>query len=116
MLKKEPWNFLLAGIAAGTVTGLLGAGGGMVLVPLLGMLTDLSDTEVFSASLGIILPICIAAILSAGSTSWREALVWLPGSAIGGYLAGKWGKRIPSTWLHRALGALILYGGIRFLC
>ena len=39
----------LAGFAAGAVTGLFGAGGGMVLVPLLAMLTDLDEREIFPA-------------------------------------------------------------------
>ncbi len=34
-------GFLLAGTAAGAVAGLLGAGGGMVLVPLLTVLTHI---------------------------------------------------------------------------
>ena len=37
------------------------------------------------------------------------------GSALGGSLAGLWGKKIPTRWLHRGLGVLILWGGIRYL-
>ena len=37
----------LAGLTAGAINGLFGAGGGMVLVPLLTWLTDLEDAEVF---------------------------------------------------------------------
>jgi len=33
-----------------------------------------------------------------------------------GLLAGKYGERIPAHWLHRGLGVLILWGGIRYLC
>ena len=36
-----------AGLAAGAVNGLFGAGGGMVLVPLLGWLTQMEDDEIF---------------------------------------------------------------------
>ena len=35
--------------------------------------------------------------------------------AIGGVLAGMFGKKIPTVWLHRGLGILILWGGIRYL-
>jgi len=44
-----------------------------------------------------------------------QALPYLIGSLIGGVGAGLWGKRIPVLWLHRILGVLILWGGIRYL-
>ena len=39
-----------------------GAGGGMVLVPLLTLLTPLEETEVFPSSVTIILPICLVTL------------------------------------------------------
>lgn len=109
----------LAGAAAGAVAGLFGAGGGMVLVPLLGLLVRMDDREIFPASVSIILPICLTSLLVTGLSAgiaWRDALPYLPGSALGGYLAGRWGRQIPTAWLHRGLGALIIWGGIRYLC
>lgn len=91
----------------------------MVLIPLLTLLTPLREQEVFSASLAVILPICL---VSLGLTwiqtglPWQQALIFLPGSALGGLAAGIWGKRIPVCWLHRGLGLLILWGGIRNIC
>lgn len=113
------WKMALAGAAAGIVNGLFGAGGGMVLIPLLTALTDLKDREVFPASISIMLPMCLVslAIGSAGTAlPWRSALPYLIGSAIGGVLSGVLGKHIPTVWLHRILGILILYGGWRYLC
>lgn len=109
----------IAGAAAGIVNGLFGAGGGMVLVPLLTALSDLEDREVFPASISIILPMCFVTLgISAMGMAlpWRDALPYLLGSAIGGVLAGFFGKKIPTVWLHRGLGILILWGGIRYLC
>ncbi len=116
---KTWFPIALAGAAAGTVTGLFGAGGGMILVPLLGLVKDLGEEEIFPASLSIILPVCIVSLsvtAITGQIAWAEALPYLFGSAIGGFCAGKWGQRIPVQWLHRLLGALILWGGIRYLC
>ena len=109
----------IAGACAGTVNGLFGAGGGMVLVPLLGKLTDLEEDSIFPASVSIILPVCIVSLLFTtrlGDIPWRTAIPYLVGSAAGGILAGLLGKKIPTLWLHRALGLLILWGGIRYLC
>ena len=119
MLRSNPVGLILAGAAAGAVNGLLGAGGGMVLVPLLGMLTCLAPREIFPASVAIIFPICLVSLsvtALTGELSWQQALPYLPGSAVGGILAGIWGKRIPVKWLHRGLGILILWGGVRYLC
>lgn len=104
-----------AGLAAGAVNGLFGAGGGMVLIPLLSCLTDWEEEEIFSSSLSIILPICLVSLASSLPLPWPEALPWLPGSALGGLAAGLWGKKIPVKWLHRVLGLFIIWGGIRYL-
>lgn len=116
MAKK--WGILAAGISAGAVNGLFGAGGGMVLVPLLTMLTDMEDTDIFPSSICIILPICL---VSLGVSAWGSdlditgVLPYLLGSAIGGLGAGYSGKYISAKWLHRVLGILILWGGIHNL-
>lgn len=110
---------VLAGIGAGAVNGLFGAGGGMVLVPLLTWLTELCDDEIFPASVSIILPICLVSLsltFQKGAVPWDITWLYLLGSAAGGIIAGLLGKRIPTLWLHRLLGVLILWGGIRYLC
>ena len=107
-----------AGGAAGAVNGLFGAGGGMVLVPMLSRNTDFSESEVFSSSVVIILPICLVSLgVSTGfQLPWAEAWPFLVGGIPGGILAALLGKRIPLVWLHRFLGAMICYGGIKYLC
>lgn len=117
-MKKRYLGMILSGLCAGTVNGLFGAGGGMVLVPLLGLLTELEGDEVFAASIAIILPICVVSLTATAITAtvaWADSVPWLFGSAAGGILAGIYGKKIPALWLHRGLGIFILWGGIRYL-
>lgn len=119
MLHSKYTGAMLAGLGAGAVTGLFGAGGGMVLVPLLTLLTDLDEQAVFPCSIAIILPICLVSLTVTaitGTIAWQQAMPYLLGSALGGLAAGKWGQTIPVKWLHRGLGCLILWGGIRYLC
>lgn len=116
---KERLGLIIAGAGAGLVAGLFGAGGGLVLVPLLGLLTELSDREIFAVSLSVILPVCLVSIavtVMAAGIDFASALPYLPGSALGGLAAGIWGTKIPAQWLHRGLGILIIWGGIRYLC
>ena len=117
-MNKRKLGLILAGAAAGSVNGLFGAGGGMVLVPLLVLLTDIREEDVFSASIGIILPVCLVSLaVNAGYAPLpgREALPYLIGSALGGIAAAKLGRKIPAVWLHRGLGILIIWGGIRYI-
>ena len=44
--------------------------------------------------------------------SWAAGWWEVPG---GGVLAGLWFQKVPAKWLHLALGALILLGGVRLL-
>ena len=112
-------GILISGAAAGAINGLFGAGGGMILVPMLGWLTDLEEPDIFPTSVCVILPICVVSVTV---SNWQtglpllEALPYLIGSIPGGILAGLTGQRIPIKWLHRVLGLLILYGGVRYLC
>ena len=99
--------------------GLLGAGGGMLLVPLLTILGKLEEREIFPASVAIILPICLVSLsIEPGfaqlplKAAWPYLLAAIPG----GYLAGILEKKIPVKWLHRVLGIFILIGGVRYLC
>ena len=115
---KQKFAYILAGGIAGAVNGLLGAGGGMVLVPLLTLLTKVEDEQVFPTSVSIIFPICLVSLsISPGLAElpWSEAWQYLIASIPGGLLAGALAKKIPVKWLHRALGVLILYGGVRYL-
>ena len=119
MARKEWIGLIVAGFAAGAVNGMFGGGGGMVLIPLLTLLASIDDRDLFSSSVAVILPICLVSLtvsFLSGPIPWKESIPWLLGSAVGGYLAVRWGKKIPALWLHRGLGILIIYGGWRYLC
>ena len=116
---KFRFGAMIAGAGTGALNGLFGAGGGMVLAPLLGLCTDLRENQIFPCSVVILFPICIVSLLFADgwvAFSFVQALPYLLGSLLGGIGTGIWGKKIPVLWLHRVLGVLIVWGGIRYLC
>ena len=118
-MNKNIIKTVAVGFAAGCINGLLGAGGGMILVPLLTLLNIDAPEKVFSNSVAIILPICFVSLAISpgyGNLPWAEALPYLIASIPGGIAAGFWGRKIPVKWLHRALGILIIWGGVRYLC
>ena len=119
MYRKAIYGLLAAGAAAGAVNGLFGAGGGMLLVPLLTLLTDIKDDEIFPTSVSTILPICIVSLMFRFNNilpALQAGLPYLLGSIPGGILAVYLNGKIPVKWLHKVLGVLILWGGIRYLC
>lgn len=117
-MKRKKIGTFLSGAAAGLVNGLFGAGGGMVLLPLLSKTADLKQRELFACSVCIILPISVVsagAYWVQGGSFALEAVPYLIGGALGGVTAGLLLKRLPTLWLHRVLGAFILWGGARLL-
>jgi len=90
----------------------------MVLVPLLIRFGKLEDKQAFSSAISIILPICLISI----AVYWmqnifpiREALPYLGGGVLGGVAGGLLFRRIKPKLLHKGLGLIILWGGIRLL-
>ena len=119
MNKNHTGSLILAGAVAGGINGLLGAGGGMLLIPLLTRLGKLEEQEVFPASVSIMLPVCLVSLAFTGQLRqlpWSLTAQYLAGSAAGGILAGLLSSKIPVLWLHRLLGILVLWGGLRYLC
>ena len=101
-----------AGAAAGAVNGLLGAGGGMVRLPLLK--GQVEEDRLFPSAPAVLTPIClISLVLGNGNLNYREAWPYLLGSLLGGLAARK--IQVSPKILHRILGSLILLGGGRML-
>lgn len=117
MQKPKNALLLLAGACAGALTGLFGTGGGTVLVPMLEKSGIVEDKNVFCASVAIIAPLCVIGLITASAPlpGTEALLIYLPGSALGGLLSIKLMGKLPTLWLHRALGALLVWGGVRAL-
>ena len=117
--KKHLAGAALAGLGAGILNGLFGGGGGLVLIPGLDQLAGVAEDRLFSTSVLVMLPVSLLTLLLSGPVPdlpWGPALPYLLGSAAGGILAGLSGRRIPVRWLHRILGIMLLWGGVRYLC
>lgn len=113
---KSVGKYLIAGGLAGAANGLFGAGGGLVLVPLLIRWIGMEEKRAFATSVAIILPLSVVSFVMfclQGETVWRDALPYLIGGIMGGLLSARFFQKIPALWLHRLFGALILYGGIK---
>ena len=116
--KSDFWKFPLIGALAGTANGLFGAGGGLFLVPLFIGWTKMEEKQAFATSVGVIFPMSVASLivfLVRGTDVFTIGWPFVLGGIIGGLVSGKVFKRIPTVWLHRLFGGLILYGAVRTL-
>lgn len=117
--KKQQFGAASAGLGAGLLNGLFGGGGGLVLIPGLAKFAKVQEQQLFPTSVLVMLPVSLLTLLLSAPVRelpWQEAMPYLLGSGIGGILAGLAGKRIPVLWLHRILGIMLLWGGVRYLC
>jgi len=111
-------SFGLSGAAAGLVNGLFGAGGGMVLVPMLIKFCKLEDKKAFSSAISIILPLSLVSLYvyyTKDIFPLREAFPYLVGGLGGGTLGGILFKKTSANFLHKFFGLIILWGGVRLL-
>ncbi len=110
------WKYIGIGIAAGVVNGLFGAGGGLLLVPLLIRFCKLPPKTAFATSLAVTLAlsaVSLAVYWFRGTVDFSAALPYLLGGIVGGVIGGIWMKRIRVKWLRVALAAFLLYGGVK---
>ena len=120
MLRFDRKNiiFAAAGIFAGVLNGLFGAGGGLVLVPMLVRAAKLDVEKALPTSIAVILPMCIVSCIQRYSLQHFDlSMLWpyLAGGLAGGVIGGLTYKKIPKIWLRRILGLFILYAGVKMI-
>jgi uncharacterized membrane protein YfcA len=104
----------------GVMSGLLGVGGGMLLVPLLALLFRFDQHRAQGTSLfALVLPTGLLAFLNyarAGQVDWRAGLLLMPGVFLGGMAGGRLAQSL-SPRLMRSIFAALLFavGAIQFV-
>jgi uncharacterized membrane protein YfcA len=117
--------YLLTGAIAGTMAGLLGIGGGLVIVPALALLfarqgfpADTIMQFAIGTSLATIIPTSVSSLLAhhrRGSVYWPVVRGMLPG-ILPGALASAWlANQIGSEGLARVFGVFVLLVAVQLL-
>ena len=108
----------ITGIAAfcGIAAGMVGIGGGVLLVPLLGILFGFSQHRAQGTSLiALIPPTGLLAFLEYakhGYVHWETGLLLIPGVFIGGILGGRLAKKLNPRRMRQVFAALMLLLGV----
>jgi uncharacterized membrane protein YfcA len=107
---------LSAGLTAGIASGMFGIGGGVILVPLLGLLLGFSQHRAQGTSLVALIPptglLAVIAYAKSDYVSWKIGLLLIPGLFLGGIVGGILAKMIPAARMRRIFAALIFMLGI----
>jgi uncharacterized protein len=104
-------DLVAIGIVGGLLSGLLGVGGGVIMVPLLVLWAGYGQRDAHAASLGAIIPISVAGILTygiAGRVNWVDAGALAVGAVAGARLGAGMLVRIDERVLKIVFGCFLL--------
>ena len=107
---------LVIGLCAGTLVGLLGIGGGVVLVPAMVHLLHMDQHAAQGTSLFVLLPpIGLGAFLEyrkKGNVDLRAGILCAVGMLLGGYIGGKIAVPMPTVRLTQLFGVFLMFSAV----
>lgn len=110
---------VLLGLFAGSLSGLLGIGGGVVLIPCLVLFFGLSQHQAQGSTLAMmVLPVGLGAAwqyFDQGHVNMQVGALICVGFVVGGLLGAKLASVMPSRILGRAFGIVMLLIAIKML-
>ena len=111
--------YILLGILAGVLSGLIGIGGGVIIVPSLIFWFGFSQQEAQGTTLGILVP--PIGILAAwtyyqqGYVNLKVAILICLGFVLGGLLGAKLAINLPSNILEKVFGIALLLIALKMI-
>ncbi len=112
-------SLVIIGLLAGFLSGFVGVGGGILIIPLLIVFLSLSQHQAQGTTLFALLPpIGILAAINyykAGHVKWEYALIIALTFVVGGYFGSKLSLSLPSSTVRRVFGIIMLLGSIKLI-
>ena len=110
---------IIIGLLAGILSGLVGVGGGILMIPLLIIFLGLTQHQAQGTALFAMLPpIGILAAINyykEGFVKWEYAIIIAFTFVIGGYLGSKLSLSLPPQMVRRIFGVIMLLGAIKLI-
>ena len=115
----EEMLYILLGLAAGILSGLIGVGGGVIIVPTLLFLFGFSQHQAQGTTLALMVPpIGLPAAWTyykQGNVNFEVAILICIGFFVGGFLGAKLAVGISNVALERVFGVAMLAVAIKML-
>jgi uncharacterized protein len=112
-------QLLIVGLMAGILSGFVGIGGGLVMVPALVWLLGYSQHQAQGTSLGVlILPVVFLAARNyykEGMIDLKIVVIIAVAFVIGGYFGSKWALALPADIVKRVFGVVMLLAGLKLI-
>lgn len=109
--------YLIVGLAAGIMSGFLGIGGGLIIIPGLTMLLGFTQQQAQGTSLALLLPpIGVLAVMNyykAGSVNLKAAIFMAVTFIVGSYFSSKIAVQIPEQLLKKIFATFLLFYAIK---
>ena len=110
---------IVIGILAGILSGFVGVGGGVIIVPALVYVLSMTQHEAQGTSLFILLlPVGILAVNNywrSGNINWKFGLIIAFTFVLGGYIGSKIALRISPAIVKLTFGLLMAYVSFRMI-
>jgi|SRR5882724_2712322 len=126
-MKNKPVNMttetilvlIIVGLAAGVLSGMVGVGGGIIIVPALVFFLGFSQHQAQGTSLGLLLlPVGILAVINYYNKGYIDIKVVVIMSAafvLGGWLGSKLSISLPQDIVKKVFAILLFYTAFRML-
>jgi len=117
-VKGKELTYLAIGVVAGLLSGLMGVGGGVIMVPLMVTFLPFTQHQAHGTSLAVVM---FTAVVSALTYGWQGnvdlllALELAIGGVIGARVGALWVNRIPGPQLRRIFGGFLFLAGLRMV-
>lgn len=115
---RSPYTVIGTGFIVGLLSGLLGLGGGVLLVPIMVSAWGVQQHVATATSLAVVVP---AGIISSilyqhqGNLDLLLALKITTGSIVGAYIGSTLACKLPAATLKKLFGGMLLLVGIRMV-
>ena len=110
---------VIIGLASGMLSGLIGVGGGIIIVPALVFFLGFSQHQAQGTSLGLLLlPVGILAVMNyynKGYIDIKVVLIMSIAFVIGGWAGSKLSLALPEVTIKRVFAIILFYTAFRML-
>jgi len=111
--------YVLLGLAAGALSGLIGIGGGVIIVPALILFFGLSQHQAQGTTLALLIPpvgiLAVWTYYRQGYVNWQIAGFMCIGFLVGSFLGAKLATNLSNVVLERTFGVALLLIALKML-
>lgn len=115
---NEKTKLVGVGLLIGLLSGLLGIGGGVFLVPIMVTYFGIAQHSAHATSLAVVIPTAIVSAIIYGlhgQTDFLLSVQLIIGSILGASIGARLMKKIPAAQLKRLFGIMLVLVGLRMV-